>query len=220
MPLKDDLVTRMMERIEQIILTVTALKEESRFDEALAEIEGTTRESTGSGLDVIHLLPSEGLVDLLSSAGTINAERCLLIAELLRLEEGVREARGEAASPARLLKAFDLLLEALLAEEALLPAYSSRVAPLYAKLEAFELPPQTERRMFEFAALRGDFAEAENRLFSLLQTCGPDAELLARGRRFYRALLEQSDATLEAGGLPRDEVREGLHGLEGYEYYE
>ncbi|MDQ3460312.1 MAG: DUF6483 family protein, partial [Deinococcota bacterium] len=54
---------------------------------------------------------------------------------------------------------------------------------------------------------------AEDVLFSLLEAA-PDELLLEQGRSFYRTLLSLDDDSLEAGGLPRDEVEEGLGELE------
>ncbi len=214
MPLKDNFLTRATEMMTKTITTVTTLRDRAQFDEALAEINRAYRANTGSGRDIIHLLPSEQLIDLLGSSGTVDAEKCLIIAELLRIETEVLAARDAQASPALSLKSLDLLLEALLAEDSLVPDYAGQVTSLEETLEDYSLPPGTERRLFEFHALRGAYAEAEDRLFGLLER-GPDPELLARGRRFYGALLAQSDELLERGGLPRDEVEEGLAALNG-----
>ena len=213
MPLKDNFLTRVTEQTAKTVTTVMTLKDRAQFDEALAELDRAYRANTGSGGDIIHLLPSEQLIDLLGSSGTVDAEKCLIIAELLRVEAEVLEARDAQVSPALLLKSLDLLLEALLAEDTLLPDYTARVEALEEKLEDYSLPPGTERRLFEFHALRGAYAEAEDRLFGLFERTR-DPELLARGRRFYGALLAQSDEALERGGLPRGEVEEGLAALE------
>ena len=215
MPLKDDFLTRAVEQMAKTVVTVTTLKERAQFDEALSEVNRAYRANTGSGREIIHLLPSEQLIDLLGSSGVVDAEKCLLIAELLRVETEVLEARDGEAPPALLLKSLDLLLEALLAEDTLLPDYAARVEFLEKALEDYSLPPSTERRLFEFYALQGAYAEAEDWLFRLLEGSGSDPELLARGRRFYGALLAQSDELLEQGGLPRNEVEEGLAALEG-----
>ena len=215
MPLKDDFLTRVIEQMAKTIVTVTTLKERAQFDEALAEVNRAYRANTGSGREIIHLLPSEQLIGLLGSSGVVDAEKCLLISELLRVEADVLEARDGEASPALRLKSLDLLLEALLAEDTLLPGYAAQATALEGKLEDYSLPPGTERRLFEFYALQGAYAEAEDWLFRLLERAGSDPELLARGRRFYGALLALPDEALEQGGLPRDEVEEGLAALEG-----
>ena len=130
MPLKDDFLTRAVEQMAKTVVTVTTLKERAQFDEALSEVNRAYRANTGSGREIIHLLPSEQLIDLLGSSGVVDAEKCLLIAELLRVEADVLEARDGEAPPALPLKSLDLLLEALLAEDTLLPDYAARVESL------------------------------------------------------------------------------------------
>lgn len=59
----------------------------------------------------------------------------------------------------------------------------------------------------------GQFAKAEDALFSILDDLGSDAEVIAFGRAFYERLLRRSDASLLAGNLPRGEAQQGLDEL-------
>jgi hypothetical protein len=62
-------------------------------------------------------------------------------------------------------------------------------------------------RLHRFALGRGAYARAEDALFSWVAGGSPDA--VAAGSAFYEHLAGVSDADLEAGDLPRDEVDEG-----------
>ncbi len=55
----------------------------------------------------------------------------------------------------------------------------------------------------------GEFADAEDGLWKAVEVAGNDPQILRRGLEFYEKLRKQSDARLEAGNLPRDEVNEG-----------
>lgn len=55
----------------------------------------------------------------------------------------------------------------------------------------------------------GEFADAEDGLWKAVEVAGNDPQILRRGLEFYEKLRKQSDARLEAGNLPREEVDEG-----------
>lgn len=55
----------------------------------------------------------------------------------------------------------------------------------------------------------GEFADAEDCLWKAVEVAGNDPQILRRGLVFYETLRKQTDARLEAGNLPREEVDEG-----------
>ncbi|MBO0783785.1 MAG: hypothetical protein J2P37_33660, partial [Ktedonobacteraceae bacterium] len=81
---------------------------------------------------------------------------------------------------------------------------------LLAILEAYELPAIIKERLFAYHEQNGAYDKAENILFELLEDMPGNQELRAQGLAFYTRLLQQSDADLAAGNLPRAEIEEGL----------
>lgn len=211
MPFKDDLISRAMEQIAKTIHTVRGLRSQGLSDEALKQINDAYRDHTGSSAEVIHLLPSEQLLDLLSSAGYLDGEKALLVGELLLAEAELDEHSEDVAG--LYLKAYDLFLEAALSDELFAETYRDKLASLDQQLGEFALPSGTQRRRFEYLATQGRFAEAEDQLFDLAELA-PTPELLQRGRRFYQALESLPEEKLEAGALPKDELAEGLASFE------
>jgi len=59
----------------------------------------------------------------------------------------------------------------------------------------------------------GQFAKAEDALYSILDAVGGDPEVVGFGRAFYERILRRSDAALLAGNLPRGEAEQGLDEL-------
>ena len=57
------------------------------------------------------------------------------------------------------------------------------------------------------------FADAEDCLWKAIDVAGSDPEILERGQMFYEECRKQSDARLEKGNLPRDEVDMGYEDL-------
>lgn len=209
MPIKEAL-GHFLERLSEMRLQVSRLKEAQQPEEARAQIELALKRFTGSNLQLIHALPTEQLVALLASGGRINAEKGLFIAEMLILEA---ELTPGPAKEEVSLKALTLYLEAFGEEDELIHAYGQRVAEVMDGLKRVAMPTGLKHRVFEHYAASGGYARAENLLFELVGD-EPDAALLERGRQFYLELLGRSDSALEAGGLPRDEVAESLAELE------
>ena len=211
MPLKDDFLTHMTERLEQTLAEVEHLSAHGRADEALTLINTAYRENTGSDAQMVHRLSTADLLNLLSTTGVLEVEKSLLMGELLYAEARVKTSRGVGVSAQDYLKTLELYLHALITEAGLIPFYEAKVARLVAMFDA--LPLSTEQRVFRYDALKGDFASAEDRLFELLErTASP--ELLEEGLEFYTHLLTLPDEDLRAGNLPRDEVEESLTSLQ------
>lgn len=216
MPIRDDLILRMLDQIGEVAASLLTGRSPSSLQEAEQELASAYQQLTGSGRELVARLSSEQLLAILGAPTSFNRERGYVLARLLELDAAVHdggagadppEATRVAAELAR-LKALDLYLEAARAgldEEDL----QERIAGLETALSALALPPASHWRVFEHAAESGRFAEAEDLLFEGLQRFGADDDAAARGHAFYRALQDRNDAELEAGALPRDEVAEG-----------
>ncbi len=61
----------------------------------------------------------------------------------------------------------------------------------------------------------GRYADAEDALFEAIDAAPDDSGPIDSGILFYQRLLAKDDAELEAGDLPRDEVKTGLAELLG-----
>ncbi len=205
MPLKETL-SYLLSQISEMRAQITRLKGEPL--EARAQIDSALKRLTGSNLDLLHALPAGQLLSLLTQGGRIDAEKGLFIAEMLRLEAALTEARPEAYE-----KALLLYLEAFEEEDELTAQYGGGLVEVVQALDASFLPSEVKRRAFDQLAASGTYTLAEDLLFCLLRDTH-DHVLLERGRRFYLDLLRLSDDDLARGGLPRDEVEESLRELE------
>lgn len=213
MPLKDDFIQRTLEQLAEVVRALAGLQQPEDVTEAERFIEGIYRQHTGSEAALLRRLSSEQLLQVLSSAGVLDREKAFLLAGLNEAEAALIEAKGEAGASAAQVKAFDLYLEAALAELDVSELHD-HVRRLRLSLDAYVLPEATEWRWFSYLAQQGHYAQAEDQLFELLARLGPTAEVAARGRRFYQGLEHQPDAKLSAGNLPRGEVREGRAAFE------
>jgi hypothetical protein len=86
----------------------------------------------------------------------------------------------------------------------------SALDDLMERLDPADLPPITFELLLHHFESVGQYDEAENVLLAHIDADDENPEAVAFGQDFYRRLLLKPDATLEAGGLPRLEVEDGL----------
>ena len=206
MPQKDDFLSRLQAQLNETFVRARELSAEGHSDDALTVVRASQRSILGLEPTLLHRLSSTDLLGLLGSSGTPDIERTLCAAELLSAEFEILALRGEA-DPTQAHKALELYLAVLEAEPGFALYYSGRLDILTQSL-GYALPPETQRALAEAYRAAGRFGAAENWLYRWREA-EPDA---AQGwaEAFYRELLLLSDEVLVAGGLPRDEVEEGL----------
>ena len=211
MPQKDDFLSRLQAQLNETLVRVRKLSAEGRFDEALADIRKTQRSVLGLEPTLLNRLSSADLLSLLGPTGTPDLERTLGAAELLSAEFEILAFQGEA-DPTQAQKALELYLNVLAIEPGFAPHYSARLDVLTEGL-GHVVAPATQRALAEAYRAAGRFDAAENWLYRWREL-EPDA---ARGwaETFYGELLRLTDEVLTQGGLPRDEVEEGLVGVTG-----
>jgi hypothetical protein len=133
----------------------------------------------------------------------------------------LREAGEIAAGDGRIadareiwLKALHLLLDVSAPGDAAEhPAFVPKVEELIQSLTGSSLPVRTQAMLMRHYESTGQFAKAEDTLYSILEETGDDPASVEFGLAFYQRILRQNDATLLAGNLPRGEAEEGLHDL-------
>lgn len=214
MPLKDDLFQRTLEQLAEAVRALLGLRTETNAARLEQLLQEAYREHTGSEAALLRRLGTGELLRVLSSAGSLDRDKAYLIAALAEGEAALAEVRGEDAAEHR-LRALDLYLETALAGLEL-EEVTSRIAALTSELEGrlAAWPEPSAWRLFRYAWLQGRYAEAEDRLWELLERLGPTEAVASAGRAFYRELLARPAPEVAAGGLPRDEVLEGQAAFE------
>ena len=204
MPQKDDFLTRQQEQLRD-----TVLRARERYgtdpDEALATLRGALRTLVGLEYGLAARLPAGELLRLLGPTGSPDLERVLVLAGLLDAEQGLL-ARSGVTDPDGATRVLGLYLAAIAAEPALAANYAERLGALAQGADA--LPVSLRAALAAAYRHAGRFDAAEDWLYRW-----GEAEPEAAGRwaeGFYRELLTLPDEALSAGGLPREEVKEGL----------
>jgi len=213
----------------------------AEVDRARGELRMLYRSHLGTSPELLHRLDAENLIDVLSSAGSVDGERAYLVAALFSAEARVEVAGGANEDDDLVLdlrqRALDLFLEAALVALGE-PDLPTRIETLAGSVPAAERRPSTWERLHRYEHRRGEYARAEDALFGWVDSLTPrnrpklasppgataDADRAgAMARSFYDDLDGRTDEELRAGGLEREELAEGrvdfssrLHALDDH----
>ena len=150
MPQKD-YILRVAEDVGRALAQIIYHQDIRDYQGALSLIDEICKQTVGAGSGFIHATSEEMLLAMLTLLGVLNIEKALLIAKLLKAEGDIYEEQGNAdAAYESYLISLNLLLEIVLRDDQL---HDLRVSPeiedLLGKLEAYELPPDTRRRLLQ-----------------------------------------------------------------------
>jgi hypothetical protein len=209
-----DYFMRMISILTQMIARILFLKNKREFPKALQDIKTTSKTLLGVDSDLMRRLSPQQIMQLFGSDLTVAVPKSYVAAVLFKEEAEVRALMGEEDEPARLyLRSLTLLLDVYeWAKESIEPDHPQVIEEVINKLRDYTLPAELQEKLFRYRERRGEYAKAEDVLYDILET---KPEFREEGVQFYRRLLEKEDEELSKGGLPRDEVVEGMEELGG-----
>lgn len=211
--LRRDYLVRMIEEMTEVLGKVFMLKQQKKKVEALWALDELFKGQFRLSSQLLENLSAKDIVRLFQSGGEVEADKLQSLARLLKEEGDVYENSGEPDEGAsRWLKSLHLYLTAALhGADRSLWDMSAAISELQALLKTYRLPPDTEWLVLRWEEGDGRYDLAENALYRLLEE-GHATKEDAAG--FYRRLLTLPRDTLAAGGLPAEEVEEGLAEVE------
>lgn len=206
-----DYIMRMIQMLTTALVKVLLQRDLKQYDSALMEIDELGERFLGMKWKFLRSLSDRQLIELLCHES--QHDKMLAAAELLREESEILNDQGKAEeSIAQGMKAFSLFAELIINEKGFLKVMSvEKFASLLKRIEEYELPMSMEQKRFRYCEIVGKLAKAEDLLFDLIDK---DKGFVNEGISFYKRLLKKSDEELLAGGLPRDEVTDGLKKVE------
>ena len=218
-----DYILRMFEEMSRALAQIIYHRQIKDYQAAHDLIDEQIRQTLGMGGSFLLALSDDALVSMLTTLGRLNAEKCWLVATLLKIEGDIyEEEQDESRSYHCRLKAGNLFLEALYAQNQRLEIEEvAEVDDLWEKLRDYELPLHTRQLLFWYFEHTGRYEKAEDMLFDILEAEGGESlepgaemeEMREKGEAFYARLLGKSDAALEAGNFSRAEIGESLERL-------
>jgi Family of unknown function (DUF6483) len=205
-PLRDDLIEKTSQQLSGVLRSLE-LEVNPDTSQARTLLQAAYQQFTGTDGALLRQLSSADILKTVSVSGKPDPERGYVIAVLFEVEAKLEELIGHPTSDVD-IKALDLYLEAALGNIGAEDIHA-RIESVQTKLTDFVLPEATEWRLFHYDTYHQHFADAETRLFELLEYLGASEKVKTEGKNFYQLLLHKSDDELGQGGLPRDEVEEG-----------
>ncbi|WP_274649434.1 DUF6483 family protein [Paenibacillus humicola] len=204
-----DYFMRLIGQMTEAVGQVMGLRRQQKQEEALQLIDEELNKRFRLNGVLIRSLSDEDLVRIMTTNGVVETANLHAISLLLKEEADIHAEmnRPELEFPVR-LKAFQLFMRlAILDAPPMLRTPSEEAEEQRLKLADYELPEQTKRLMLEWHELEGRYDQAENVLFELLEDGAAEPEEAAD---FYSRLLLLPEESLAAGGLPKEEVQDGL----------
>lgn len=201
---------------------ITGLVKTADYEAAARRADLALRELLGVGGDsVLALTEGEILARLtMDTPPSEILDKCLLVAALLFHLGETAAGRGNTDLARDCwLKSLQVVLGTELQRGhvgAEWPDYVPRLAVLRERLRNQPLPPRTEAAFLIYHEHRGEFDQAENALFRLLEAASAETVpgVVELGRGLYHRLAVLSDEALLAGNLSRAEIQSGLRELE------
>ena len=209
-----DYIMRQIEFMVEVIQRVTGLAKEKRYQAAMSLIDDSLDKLFGlNGTLLTGLSGREPLSQLTFGEETDLSQAKLIAAAALLKEAGDIQAEQdeEDESFRSFVSALELLLTALLNHDnSPLPEYAPEVDELITSLTGWHIPSHLNKLLLRYYHKRGQFDEAEDLLFEMIEQEPDNAEIIELGITFYKLILAESDAELEAGNLPREEAEDSL----------
>lgn len=207
-----DYILRIAEQFGRELAIILGLRQANKHEDALIYIDNLLFQTVGLTSSFINSLSEDMLLQTLSPPGTLNVDKCLWIAALLKAEGDVYQDMGNTTEAYyRRLKALNLFLEAQLHEKIISKSqFFVETEELLLALQEYELPTQTKGKLVPYYELSGRYAQAEDTLFEVMEADDAPSDILLQGRAFYHRLQQKSDTDLVAGNMTRAEIEEGI----------
>ncbi|MBS1914117.1 MAG: hypothetical protein JST22_19170 [Bacteroidetes bacterium] len=212
--LKRDYILTMVEQLGYVLARVLFLKETRRFDVAEVEVQDFLGKIFGIGARALREATEEQLHELCVEEGEFQPHRAVALASLLKELGDIDSRRDDAQYEpcGSYERALLLLLDAYGDGTVALPLDAVDTLELMIeRCAACGLDPSVQRRLLRHLELTGYYADAEDLLYEMLDagTADRDGDAIP----FYQRLLGRGDDDLLSGGLPREEVEEGMRSL-------
>ena len=214
--IKSDLITKMIEKFITALIEIENLKINKKYDEAIKVIDSTLSDIFRLNLKSFNSLKDEYLLEIIRVNDLIDAERYIIISVLLEKEAEIIEINGDYNQCHLIFtKALNMRLEAyIINDEPELLKFYSQIPILIDKISGYEFSELTNLKLLKYYEGTQNFGKSEDILYELLQSKNNDIAIVNLGISFYERLLKKDSATLEKGGLPREEVKDALKKLQ------
>ncbi|KZL93780.1 DUF6483 family protein [Clostridium magnum] len=214
--LKRNLTAELVGKFNEALAKIKEYREEGKNEEALIVIDNTLKDLFRLGFKFFNSFSDENLIDMVKTDGTINADKCIMMAKLLEEDAEILEDLGNSDESFYIyLKSLNLFLEAFLNkdEDCDLQGFFSDMDIIIEKICNYKVPVILQNKMIDYYIKTKNYDKAENILYEILEENDFNKNLLEKGISFYEELLNKDDEDLENGNLSKEEIIESLSSL-------
>lgn len=214
--LKRNLTAELVGKFNEALTKILEYKNEGKNEEALNVIDNTLKELFRLGSKFFNSFSDENLIDMIKTDGTINADKCIMMAKLLEEEADILEILGDSNEAFYInLKSLNLFLEAYINKDNNCDLYNffSDIDIVIEKINDYKIPIIIQSKMIDYYTKINKYDEAENILYEILEDQEFSKNVIDKALSFYETLLTKSDDDLDNGNLSREEINESLAAL-------
>jgi len=211
--LKRNLTAELVGKFNEALAKIKEYRDEEKNEEALNVIDNTLKDLFRLGFKFFNSFSDENLIDMVKTDGTINADKCIMMAKLLEEDAEILENLGNSNEAFYIyLKSLNLFLEAFLNkdEDCDLQDFFSDIDIIIEKISNYKIPNILQEKMMNYYTKTNNYDKAENILYEILEDNNFDKSDIEKGISFYKELLTKDDEELENGNLSREEIVESL----------
>lgn len=205
---QQDFIKRLIQQFAQAVLQVIGLTESGRLKEAAQLLEKTYGDLFGLSSTVVFYTPADELIQLVCRGDDDDPQRIFALAELLRSEARVSQARGQDfESHQRRLKSLALHLESARRAPDLNPKSElDAILELQHDIQQDGMPADVQSDLFFFFEDIGAYRHALDAILIYLARAEHPQEIRPYLKAFCQRMLDLPREQLMAGGLSRVEV--------------
>ncbi|NMM61221.1 hypothetical protein HBE96_00590 [Clostridium sp. P21] len=211
--LKRNLTSELVAKFKEFMDKILEYKKEGKNKEALNAIDDAFKEIFRLSLKFFNSFSDENLLDMIKTDGTINADKCIMMAKLLEEEALIFEDENNLDDAFYMnLKSLNLFLEAYVNKDnnCDLQNYFSDIQPIIEKVQEYKISLSLQNKVMDYYVKTNRYDKAEDILYDMLEHDNSDKNIIEKGINFYEALLVKDDKDLIESNLPREEIKESL----------
>jgi hypothetical protein len=208
-----DYLMRQIEQAAKMLAAIIKLARGGRPKDALGLFDQVYKPLLGVSSRVVSTLTDEQLISLLTSGSVPDLRRVASVLDAVKAEGDVLRLSGEEAAASRYRRA--LSLAGHLAGRSADLLDPKLAAELVERTDGMVLSGQQRLALARVLESLGRYGDAEDAIFEAVDDLPHEIGPVDAGIAFYQRLLALPDGELEAGGLPRDEVKGSLAELLG-----
>lgn len=211
--LKRNLTSELVEKFNEALNKIIASKNEGNYDNALNLIDNTFKDIFRLSVKFFNSFSDENLIDMVNTDGTINADKCIIMAKLLEEEADVLEHQNKLDESFYInLKSLNLFIEAYISKDnnCDLQNYFSDIDMIIDKVSEYKISSSLQNKIIEYYIKANRYDKAEDSIYNLLNETNFNNDYIKSSIALYENLLLKSDEELLIGNLPREEIEDSL----------